>query len=125
LSLKRTIRRTGSRASGLTPRCCAVEAHRRPPPAAASPDQSGVPLTLHPAGEHRPRAGPDPIPQRLAYRAAAVDIAIGPVGRVGVVALAPDDDRGPLRGLSPGALPYHIRELSPLFTLRIVEARGL
>ena len=54
-----------------------------------------------------------------------MDIAVGPVGRVGVVALALDDDRGPLRGLSPGALPYHIRELSPLFTLRIVEAKGL
>jgi len=70
--------------------------------------------------------GPGLILQCPVYRdRAAVDHAVDPLGSVGVVALAPDDDRGPLRGLSPGALPYHIRELSPLFTLRIVEARGL
>ena len=39
----------------------------------------------------------DPVPQRLVYRArAAVDLAVDPVRGVGVVALAPDDDRGSL-----------------------------
>jgi len=34
-----------------------------------------VALTLHPVGEHRPRAGPDPAPQRRVYRARAVRIS--------------------------------------------------